>query len=273
MLDEGLTPSCGIWTRDDQTLEEAQTAKYDAICRTLRLKPTDLVLEVGSSWGGLACHAVKKYGCHVTTLARSKAEHDYCRERFVREGVGDNAAVRREDFLALEGRFDKIVSLEGLDTVGERRVDDFFAQCHELLKHHGLVALQFVTCPDSRYRDLTHGLDWVQKHVNPAERPLSLGRVTEALQRETDLQLFELRDLGLHYVRTLREWRRRFQANRDAVRQLKLDDRFIRQWHYYLCYREALFAQRNASVVHAVYTRPHNRTLMAPPPAASPASA
>lgn len=264
-LDDSMTYSCGIWTSPEQTIEAAQAAKYEALCRTLRLKPTDHLLEIGSGWGGLACHAVKKYGCQVTTLTLSKAQHDYCRERFVREGVGDNAEVRIQDYRDVTGRFDKIISIEMLEAVGENYVDGYFSQCHRLLKHHGLLALQYITSPDSRYHQFAKGVDWIQKHIFPGSLLMSIGRVNQAIDRMTDLHLFELRDLGLHYVRTLQEWRRRFNAHHDELHKLKFDDRFIRKWNYYLSYCEAAFAHRNISVVQAVYTRPNNRTLMAIP--------
>lgn len=264
-LDDSMTYSCGIWTSLEQTIESAQAAKYEALCRTLRLKPTDHLLEIGSGWGGLACHAVKKYGCQVTTLTLSKAQHDYCRERFVREGVGDNAEVRIQDYRDVTGRFDKIISIEMLEAVGENYVDGYFSQCHRLLKHHGLLALQYITSPDSRYHQFAKGVDWIQKHIFPGSLLMSIGRVNQAIDRMTDLHLFELRDLGLHYVRTLQEWRKRFNAHHDELHRLKFDNRFIRKWNYYLSYCEAAFAHRNISVVQAIYTRPNNRTLMAIP--------
>lgn len=266
-LDDSMTYSCGIFTSPEQSLEDAQAVKYEALCRTLRLKPTDHVLEIGSGWGGLACFAVKKYGCHVTTLTLSKAQHDYCRQRFVREGIGNNAEVRIQDYRDITGRFDKIISIEMLEAVGENYVDGYFSQCHRLLKHHGLLALQYITCPDSRYHQFAKGVDWIQKHIFPGSLLMSVGRVNQAIDRTTDLHMFELRDLGLHYVRTLREWRTRFNAHHDELHKLKFDDRFIRKWNYYLSYCEAAFAHRNISVVQAIYTRPNNRTLMAVPAA------
>ncbi|MEQ2007892.1 MAG: cyclopropane-fatty-acyl-phospholipid synthase family protein [Limisphaerales bacterium] len=264
-LDDSMTYSCGIWTSPEQTIESAQAAKYEALCRTLRLKPTDHVLEIGSGWGGLACFAVKKYGCHVTTLTLSKAQHDYCRQRFVREGIGDNAEVRIQDYRDITGRFDKIISIEMLEAVGENYVDGYFSQCHRLLKHHGLLALQYITSPDSRYHQFAKGVDWIQKHIFPGSLLMSVGRVNQAIDRMTNLHMFELRDLGLHYVRTLREWRARFNAHHEELHKLKFDDRFIRKWNYYLSYCEAAFAHRNISVVQAIYTRPNNRSLMAIP--------
>ncbi|MBI5801033.1 MAG: class I SAM-dependent methyltransferase [Verrucomicrobia bacterium] len=261
-LGPSMTYSCGIFTSPEQTLEQAQTLKYEALCRTLRLKPTDNVLEIGSGWGGLACHAVKNYKCQVTTLTLSKAQHAYCRERFVREGIGDLAEVRLQDYRQITGRFDKIISIEMVESVGERYVDDFFVQCHRLLKRHGLLGLQFITCPDSRYDQFRTGVDWIQKHIFPGSLVLSAGRVTQSLQRVSDLHMHELRDLGLHYVRTIREWRSRFNAQHAELHRLKFDDTFIRKWNYYLSYCEAAFAQRNISVVQTIYTRPNNRALM-----------
>ncbi len=261
-LDPSMTYSCGLFVSPELTLEQAQTAKYDALCRNLRLKPTDHLLEIGSGWGGMACHAAKNYGCRVTTLTISEAQLAWCKERFAREGVADRVEVRLQDYRHTTGHFDKIVSIEMLEAVGERYVDGYFAQCARLLKRDGLLAIQYITSPDSRYDQFRKGVDWIQKHVFPGSLLMSVGRVTQALLRGTDLHLHNLHDMGHHYVRTLNEWRTRFNAHHPELRKLRFDDAFIRKWNYYLSYCEAAFAQRNISVVQAVYTRPNNRTLM-----------
>lgn len=261
-LDPSMTYSCGLFVSSELTLEQAQTAKYDALCRSLRLKPSDHLLEIGSGWGGMACHAAKNYGCRVTTLTISEAQLAYCQKRFAREDVADRVDIRLQDYRHTTGQFDKIVSIEMLEAVGERYVDAYFAQCARLLKRDGLLALQYITSPDSRYDQFRKGVDWIQKHVFPGSLLMSVGRVTQALQRGTDLHLHNLHDMGHHYVRTLREWRARFNAHHPELRKLHFDDHFIRKWNYYLSYCEAAFAQRNISVVQALYTRPNNRTLI-----------
>lgn len=261
-LDPSMTYSCGLFVSPELTLEQAQTAKYDALCRNLRLKPTDHLLEIGSGWGGMACHAAKHYGCRVTTLTISEAQLAWCQERFAREGVADRVEVRLQDYRHTTGEFDKIVSIEMLEAVGERYVDGYFAQCARLLKRDGLLALQYITSPDSRYAEFRKGVDWIQKHIFPGSLLMSVGRVTQALLRGTDLHLHTLHDLGHHYVRTLNEWRQRFNEHHPELLKLRFDEAFIRKWNYYFSYCEAAFAQRNISVVQAVYTRPNNRSLM-----------
>ena len=261
-LDPSMTYSCGLFLSPELTLEQAQTAKYEALCRSLRLKPTDHLLEIGSGWGGMACHAAKHFGCRVTTLTISEAQLAWCRERFAREGLTDRIEVRLQDYRHTTGQFDKIVSIEMLEAVGERYVDGYFAQCARLLKRDGLLAIQYITSPDSRYDQFRKGVDWIQKHVFPGSLLMSVGRVTQALQRGTDLHLHNLHDMGNHYARTLREWRAAFNAHHAELRHLRFDESFIRKWNYYFSYCEAAFAQRNISVVQAVYTRPNNRTLM-----------
>lgn len=261
-LDPSMTYSCGLFVSPELTLEQAQTAKYDALCRNLRLKPTDHLLEIGSGWGGMACHAAKHYGCRVTTLTISEAQLAWCQERFAREGVADRVEVRLQDYRHTTGEFDKIVSIEMLEAVGERYVDGYFAQCARLLKRDGLLALQYITSPDSRYAEFRKGVDWIQKHIFPGSLLMSVGRVTQALLRGTDLHLHTLHDLGHHYVRTLNEWRQRFNEHHPELLKLRFDEAFLRKWNYYFSYCEAAFAQRNISVVQAVYTRPNNRSLM-----------
>jgi cyclopropane-fatty-acyl-phospholipid synthase len=151
-----------------------------------------------------------------------------------------------------------------MEALGDKYLPVFCAKLHELLAPHGLVALQYITVPDSRHSDLRRGVDFIQKHIFPGSLLLSVGRVSETFQRTGDLFLHELEDLGSSYARTLHLWWERFNARLEAVRALGFDERFVRKWNYYLQYCEAAFATRNISVVQAVYTRPNNRALHQP---------
>ena len=260
-LDPTMPYSSAYFVSPELTLEQAQVAKYDALCRKLRLQPTDHVLEIGSGWGGFACHAVKHYGCRVTTVTISEAQFKLAGERFAREGVSGRVEIRLQDYRHITGQFDKIASIEMLEAVGDRYLETYFAKCHEVLKRDGLLGLQMITCPDNRYDSLRRNVDWIQKHIFPGSLLLSVGRVGRALQRTGDLFLYDLDDMGLYYARTLRTWFEAFNARLPEVRAQGFDERFIRKWNYYLCYCEAAFAQRNISVVQAIYTRPNNPTL------------
>jgi cyclopropane-fatty-acyl-phospholipid synthase len=148
-----------------------------------------------------------------------------------------------------------------LEAVGEAYLDTYFAKCAEVLKPDGLMAVQMITVPDSRYQSLRKGVDWIQKHIFPGSLLLSVGRVNQAINRTGNLFLHDMQDMGTSYERTLQIWRGRFNTELDEVRKQGFSESFIRKWDYYLSYCEGAFAMRNISVVQAVYTRPNNRTL------------
>ena len=261
-LDPTMTYSAALFEAPDQALEDAQVAKYGRLCRQLRLQATDHLLEIGSGWGGMACHAARHHGCRVTTVTISEEQFRFARERIRREGLQGRVEVRLEDYRKLGGQFDKIVSIEMLEAVGDAYLPVYFRQVQRLLKRDGVFAAQFITCPDSRYDELRRSVDWIQKHIFPGSLLLSLNRVNEVVQKTGNLSLHNLQDLGLDYALTLRHWRERFLAQLCSVRQLGFDDRFIRTWDYYLAYCEAAFAWRNISVVQGTWAGPNCRALM-----------
>ncbi|MEY4690452.1 MAG: hypothetical protein RIT19_777 [Verrucomicrobiota bacterium] len=262
-LDATMTYSAALFESPDQSLEAAQTAKYERLCRELRLKAGEHLLEIGSGWGGMASHAARRHGARVTTITLSEAQAAYCRERFEREGIAHLAEVRVVDYRRLEGRFDKIVSIEMMEAIGDQYLETYCRTVQDLLKPGGLFAAQFITYPDSRHDELRRGVDWIQKHIFPGSLLLSLNRVNQAMQRTGRLHLHTLHDMGLDYGRTLREWRQRFNLGLDEVRRQGFDEHFIRTWNYYLAYCESAFLWRNISVVQATWTAPNNRSLMA----------
>lgn len=264
-LDATITYSAALFEASDQSLEEAQTAKYERLARELHLTASDNLLEIGSGWGGMASHAVRTRGCNVTTLTLSDKQAAFCRERFTREGIADRARVEVLDYRLVEGRFDKIVSVEMLEAVGDAYLETFCRKVQSLLTPSGLFAAQFITYPDQRHAELRRGVDWIQKHIFPGSLLLSLNRINNAMQGTGQLHLHSLHDMGLDYARTLKMWQERFNTRLDEVRTQGFEDRFIRTWNYYLAYCESAFFWRNISVVQATWTGPNNRSLMTPP--------
>ncbi len=245
------------------TLEQAQFEKNDALCRKLRLTSSDHVLEIGTGWGGWALHAAQRYGCRVTTVTISQQQFDHARQRVIDAKLADRVEVQLRDFRDLSGRFDKIVSIEMVEALGHRYQSTFAEVVSRLLKPEGLLALQFITCPDARYGQFRRGVDFIQKHIFPGSLLLSLNRLNDLLAKSGELVLHEMEDFGPDYARTLQLWREQFHARLAEVKRLGFDDAFIRKWNYYLCYCEAAFALRNVSVVHTLHTRPNNLTLAA----------
>jgi cyclopropane-fatty-acyl-phospholipid synthase len=257
-LDPTMTYSGAYFYKDGISLEEAQLAKYERLCRQLHLKPTDHVLEIGSGWGGNAIYMAKNYGCKVTSLTISAEQHKLANERVKAEGLGNRVSIMMQDYRLMEGQFDKIVSVEMLEAVGHNYLDLYFKKCHDLLKKNGILALQVITSPDSRYDSLRKGVDWIQKHIFPGSLLPSVAAINGAINRTGDMTMIDLKDLGMHYATTLKLWFDQFNANLPTVRSLGFDDDFIRKWNYYLCYCEAAFAMRNISVMQLVYSRPNN---------------
>jgi cyclopropane-fatty-acyl-phospholipid synthase len=260
-LDPTMTYSSALFSAPGQTLEEGQLAKYEALCRSLQIRSEDHVLEIGCGWGGFAEYAASRYRCRVTGVTISQAQCDFARERVRRAGLEDHVEIQLRDYRQIDGRFDKIVSIEMMEALGDKYIETFTAKIHALLAPDGIAGLQYITVPDCRHEELKHGVDWIQRHIFPGSLLLSVGRVNEALNRTGDLFLHALSDMGPSYARTLRLWREAFNLQLEKVRVLGFDERFIRKWNYYLSYCEAAFAMRNISVVQAIYTRPNNLRL------------
>lgn len=262
-LDPSLMYSSARWPAHapNLSLNQAQREKNDALCRSLRLQPTDHVLEIGTGWGGWSLHAATTYGCRVTTLTISRQQYDLARQRIHQAGLSDRIEVRLEDYRDHVGTYDKIVSIEMMEALGHKYLPVYCDTLAARLKPDGLLALQFITCPEERYAELRRGVDFIQKHIFPGSLLLSLNRVNEQLARAGGFMLHQLEDFGPDYARTLRLWCETFEARRDDVLALGFDERFLRKWRYYLRYCEAAFAMRNISVVQTLHTRANNVAL------------
>lgn len=260
-LDKSMTYSSAIFKTSDQSLEEAQFEKYDRLCRQMKLQSTDHVLEIGSGWGGFAVHAVRNYGCKITTVTISDEQFKYARALFEREGLLDKIDIHLQDYRTLEGNYDKIVSIEMLEAVGHRYLPVYFRKVHELLKPNGSIALQVITSQDKRYEEFRDDVDFIMKHIFPGSQTPSITAIQQAINKVSDLNLYDAKDIGLHYAKTLRLWFESFNHSLDEVKKLGMNDKFIRKWNYYLQYCEAAFRLRHVTVMQLVYTRPNNTSL------------
>lgn len=265
-LDPTMTYSCADFSGGAKTLEEAQIAKLDRLARSIQVKSGDHVLEIGGGWGAFAVHLAKNYGARVTTITVSKEQLRKIEERVREAGLGDRVEAKFLDYRKVEGRFDKIVSVEMLEAVGHRHLGSFFEVAERVLRPNGLMGLQVITSADSRYDKVRRGVDWTQKHIFPGSLIPSIGALTDAARSSSRFQLFSLHDMGTEYARTLKEWRDRFNGNFPKLSRLGFDERFGRAWNYYFSYCEAAFAERHISVVQMVYTRPNNTDIVTSAP-------
>jgi cyclopropane-fatty-acyl-phospholipid synthase len=256
MLDPTMTYSSGVFLTSTSTLAEASAEKYDRICRKLLLTPNDHVLEIGTGWGGFALHAAKHYGCQVTTTTISQEQHAFAATRIREALLEDRITLLSDDYRDLHGHYDKLVSIEMIEAVGEKFLPEYFSKCSELLKPEGMMLLQAITIPDFRYDRYRKSVDFIQRYVFPGGFLPSIGAIGDGISRSTDFRFFHAEDFGSHYARTLFLWRRNFWENIDKVRSLGFDERFIRTWHYYLCYCEAGFRERQIGVSQLLLAKP-----------------
>ncbi len=265
-LDPTMAYSCAVYAREGDDLEMAQRRKFDRICEKLRLTPEDHLLEIGTGWGGFAAHAAAAYGCRVTTTTLSREQHAKAAELFKSKGVEERIDLRLEDYRHLSGTYDKAVSIEMFEAVGLEHYGDYFSSVDRLLKPGGTFLLQTITMNDHSFPAYIRASDWIQRRIFPGAELASVLEIQRSLMKSSHLTLFDLEDIGTHYARTLREWRRRFTAVLDSVRAQGFDETFIRMWDYYLATCEGAFLERHISDVQLLIVKEgHTGPLLAEP--------
>jgi cyclopropane-fatty-acyl-phospholipid synthase len=255
-LDDSMMYSSAIYLSEGSTLAQAQNAKLKAICDKLQLTPEDHVVEIGTGWGGLAVFAAKNYGCKVTTTTISEEQHQYTQNLINKEGLQDKITLLKEDYRLLEGKYDKLVSIEMIEAVGKEYLPTFFKKCSSLLKDEGLMVLQAITISDHRLESYSKSVDFIQKHIFPGGFLPSQLLINQHLKKHTDLMIRDLHDIGLDYAKTLRDWHHKLLENKEPLAEDGYDDRFMNMWRYYFSYCEGGFLERTISTVQLVISKP-----------------
>lgn len=260
-LDPTMLYSAAYFERPNLTLEEAQRAKMRKLIEAARIGPGHHVLEIGSGWGGFAIEAARRTGCRVTSITISERQLEEARARAAAAGLSDRIDFQLLDYRKVQGRYDRIVSIEMLEAVGKEYFGTYFETLDRVLAPDGVAALQVITMPDQRYARYSKSVDWIQKHIFPGGHLPSLGALVRAMTNHSTLHVESVENIGPHYAPTLRRWRENFEARLHEVRALGYDEIFIRKWRYYLCYCEAAFATRALDNLHLVLTRTCNPAL------------
>jgi len=256
-LDPSMTYSSAIFASDDQSLEDAQIAKYRSIVRNLQLKPGQHVLEIGSGWGGFAEIAAREFGARVTSVTISDAQHDWAVKRIAAAGLSDLVDIQMCDYRDIKGQYDAVASIEMFEAVGEKYWPGYFGKIAEVLKPGGRAALQIITIEDHEFENYRRRPDFIQIYIFPGGMLPSIARLREETARaglgfEIDAMF------GASYARTVNLWARRFDLAWDDIKGPEFDERFRRLWLYYLAYCEAGFSTGRVDVGQFVLTKPAN---------------
>lgn len=255
-LDSSLTYSSGIYARPEATLEEAQATKYARILGGLDLRPGQRVLEIGCGWGALVEHLARAGG-EVTAITISEQQHAAASSRIAAAGLADRARVEFRDYRDIVGSFDRIVSVEMIEAVGEENWPAFFDVVARRLRPGGRAVIQAITIRDDLYDDYRRNPDFIQRKIFPG----GMLPTVPMLRRHGDaagLAFTEVERFAGSYARTLGDWQRRFRAAWPEIEGLGFDARFRRMWEYYLSYCKVGFEHGTIDVGLYLFVKPHD---------------
>ena len=258
-LDARMMYSSAIYAHEHEDLEVASERKLRVICEKLQLNANDHLIEIGTGWGGFAVFAAQNYGCRVTTTTISNEQYEYAAEQIRKHQLEDRITLLKKDYRDLQGSYDKLVSIEMIEAVGHHYLETYLKKCNDLLKPDGLALIQAITIEDCRYQQALKSVDFIKKYIFPGSFIPSVGAITTANARCTEMKLVNLEDFGESYAHTLRDWHQRFNDNIDEVAARGYDTTFQRMWRFYFSYCEGGFLERAISDVHLLFAKPANR--------------
>tara|TARA_B100001094_G_scaffold332895_1_gene407177 strand:- start:5745 stop:6995 length:1251 start_codon:yes stop_codon:yes gene_type:complete len=244
-LDQTMTYSCGYFENKETSLKDASIKKLDMICKKLKLNDKDSVLEIGTGWGSFAVHAAKNYGCKITTTTISDEQYSYAKNLIEELNLSHLITLIKKDYRHLQGKYDKIASIEMIEAVGHKNVPAFFSKVSSLLKDGGLFAMQGITYNDQKFDLYKNSVDFINKYIFPGSCLISIAQVSEIVKTKTNFDFVDLEDITKHYATTLNIWRENFLKQSKEVKELGFSEAFIRLWEFYFTYCEAGFLEKN----------------------------
>ncbi|MFK4811018.1 cyclopropane-fatty-acyl-phospholipid synthase family protein [Devosia neptuniae] len=254
-LDPSMTYSSAVFTSGDQSLEEAQLAKYHRVADMAGITAGSSVLEIGCGWGGFAETVARDYKANLRGITLSAEQLKYGQERLAKQGLDQFATLVFEDYRHTEGQFDHIGSIEMIEAVGEDNWPSYFQTVHDRLKPGGTAAIQAITINEADFDGYRSGPDFIQRYIFPGGMLL-----TKTVMREfgdkVGLVLENVENFRLSYAKTLKLWRERFLERWPMIAPLGYDEEFKRKWVYYLSYCEAGFTEGSIDVGIYQYRKP-----------------
>ena len=247
-LDSTMSYSSAVYASPATPLHEAQEAKYAALAQGMGLETGHHVLEIGCGWGGFAEYAASKVGARVTGVTISQAQYDFAKKRLFDQGLAERADIKLIDYRDVDGRFDRIASIEMFEAVGQEFWPAYFSQVNSLLQPGGRAGLQIITIKDELFDDYSRNADFIQTYIFPGGMLPSEARLRQEIGR-AGLAWQSVSRFGHDYARTLNQWADRFQQAWTAIQPLGFDERFRRLWLFYLGYCEAGFRTGRTDVV------------------------
>ncbi|MGH8246034.1 MAG: class I SAM-dependent methyltransferase, partial [Gammaproteobacteria bacterium] len=253
-LDEDMVYTCAYFADAGMTLEQAQKAKLDLVCRKLGLRPGLHVAEAGCGWGSLALHMAGQYGVTVKAYNISREQVAYARNRAAAAGLADRIEFIEDDYRNLRGDFDAFVSVGMLEHVGTENYSVLGSVIDRCLKDEGRGLIHSI----GRNRAMPMN-SWTGKRIFPGSYAPSLREMMDVLE-PGGFSVLDVENLRLHYAHTLVKWLERFEEKHEQVRKL-YDDAFVRCWRLYLASSAAAFLAGNLQLFQVVFARFSNNAI------------
>ena len=245
-LGRTMAYTCAYYPTEDATLDQAQVAKMDHVCRKLRLKAGESVVEAGCGWGTLALHMARNYGVRVRAFNISREQVAYARERAAREGLSGQVEYVQDDYRNISGRFDAFVSVGMLEHVGVANYETLGAVIRRALQGRGRGLIHSIG------RNYPAPLQpWIERRIFPGAYPPSLAEMMGIFE-PCNLSILDVENLRLHYARTLRDWLVLYENASERVRQM-FDEKFVRMWRLYLAGSVAAFTTGTLQLFQVVF--------------------
>ena len=247
-LDKTLTYSSAIYENEGDDLEKAQKNKYQKLINLLQIKEKDKVLEIGCGWGGFSEYLAKKYDVIVDCITISKKQYEYSKKRIFQSGLNNKVQVKFLDYRDLKDKYDKIASIEMIEAVGDKYLNNYFRTIKKSLKINGKAAIQGIIINDDLFDRYRHSEDFIQKYIFPGGFLTSLNLIKK-MTKDNQLNLEKINSYSEDYAKTLFTWRNNFMNTWDNIAPLGFDDYFKRMWEFYLSYCEAGFKAKNIDLI------------------------
>ena len=247
-LDKTLTYSSAIYKNNDDDLEIAQKNKYQKLIDLLHLKDGNKILEIGCGWGGFSEYLAKRYDVIIDCITISKKQYEYTKKRIFKNGLNNKVNVMFLDYRDLKDEYDKVASIEMIEAVGEKYLDQYFRKIKNSLKSNGHAAIQGITIRDDLFDRYRTGEDFIQKYIFPGGF-LPSSDYIKRLAEKNKLKLEKINSYSNDYAKTLSTWRNNFFKAWNDISPLGFDDSFKRMWEFYLSYCEAGFKAKNIDLI------------------------
>ncbi len=246
-LDNTMTYSSGIFRSEKDSLEQAQLNKYDRLIDTLNIKSSDHILEIGCGWGGFFSRAVERTGCKVTAVMNSPKQAFHNRQLIADRGLNKHIDLQEIDYRDIRGKYDKIVSIEMIEAVGEKYWDNYFNKISNSLKGNGKAIIQGITIHDDLFYSYRQKTDFIQNYIFPGGMLLA-NSIFDKKSKQHGMKLSDQFEFGICYADTLKIWRNNFNNAKGQVVQMGFDEKFMRMWNLYLSYCEGAFRAKRINV-------------------------